>query len=63
MRVTLSFLLMAITAIISIIVLNISLYLISYASSVANCIGVIFPVIWASFVYFVIAPAIQRIFK
>lgn len=51
-----------ILAVISIIVLNTSLYLVSMASSVANCIGVILPVIWAGFVWVATVPIFKKLF-
>ena len=52
----------AILAVISIMVLNTSLYLISMASSVANCIGVILPVIWAGFIWVAAVPIFKKLF-
>lgn len=51
-----------ILAVISIMVLNTSLYLISMASSVANCIGVILPVIWAGFIWVATVPMFKKLF-
>ena len=51
-----------ILAVISIMVLNTSLYLISMASSVANCIGVILPVIWAGFIWVAAVPMFKKLF-
>ena len=51
-----------ILAVISIMVLNTSLYLVSMASSVANCIGVILPVIWASFIWVAAVPIFKKLF-
>lgn len=51
-----------ILAVISIMVLNTSLYLISTASSVANCIGVILPVIWAGFIWVAAVPMFKKLF-
>ena len=51
-----------ILAVISIMVLNISLYLISMASSVANCIGVILPIIWAGFIWVAAVPMFKKLF-
>lgn len=52
-----------ILAVISIMVLNTSLYLISMASSVANCIGVILPVIWAGFIWVAAVPLFNKLFN
>lgn len=51
-----------ILAVISIMVLNTSLYLVSMASSVANCIGVILPVIWAGFIWVATVPIFKKLF-
>ena len=51
-----------ILAVISIMVLNTSLYLVSMASSVANCIGVILPIIWAGFIWVAAVPLFRKIF-
>ena len=51
-----------ILAVISIMVLNTSLYLVSMASSVANCIGVILPVIWARFIWVAAVPMFKKLF-
>ena len=51
-----------ILAVISIMVLNTSLYLVSMASSVANCIGVILPVIWAGFIWVAAVPMFKKLF-
>ena len=51
-----------ILAVISIMVLNTSLYLVSMASSVANCIGVILPVIWAGFIWVAAVPIFKKLF-
>ena len=51
-----------ILAIISIMVLNTSLYLVSMASSVANCIGVILPVIWGGFIWVAAVPMFKKLF-
>lgn len=51
-----------ILAVISIMVLNTSLYLISMASSVANCIGVILPVIWGGFIWVAAVPLYYKLF-
>ena len=51
-----------ILAVISIIVLNTSLYLVSMASSVANCIGVILPVIWGGFIWVAAVPMFKKLF-
>ena len=51
-----------ILAVISIMVLNTSLYLISMASSVANCIGVILPVIWGGFIWVAAVPMFKKLF-
>ena len=51
-----------ILAVISIIVLNTSLYLVSMASSVANCIGVILPVIWGGFIWVAAVPLYYKLF-
>ena len=51
-----------ILAVISIMVLNTSLYLVSMASSVANCIGVILPVIWAGFIWVAAVPMFEKLF-
>lgn len=51
-----------ILAVISIMVLNTSLYLISMASSVANCIGVILPIIWGGFIWIAAAPIFKKLF-
>ena len=51
-----------ILAVISIMVLNTSLYLVSMASSVANCIGVILPVIWAGFIWIATVPIFKKLF-
>ena len=51
-----------ILAVISIMVLNTSLYLISMASSVANCIGVILPVIWGGFIWIAAVPLYYKLF-
>lgn len=53
----------ALIALFSIIVLNTSLYLISVASSIANCVGVILPIIWAGFIWICIAPLFNRLFN
>lgn len=52
----------ALIALFSIMVLNTSLYLISMASSVANCIGVILPVIWGGFIWVAAAPIFKKLF-
>ena len=52
----------ALIALFSIMVLNTSLYLISMASSVANCIGVILPVIWAGFIWVATVPIFKKLF-
>ena len=52
----------ALIALFSIIVLNTSLYLISMASSVANCIGVILPIIWGGFIWIAAAPIFKKLF-
>lgn len=51
-----------ILAVISIMVLNTSLYLVSMASSVANCIGVILPVIWGGFIWVAAVPMFKKLF-
>ena len=51
-----------ILAVISIMVLNTSLYLVSMASSVANCIGVILPIIWAGFIWVAAVPMFKKLF-
>ena len=51
-----------ILAVISIMVLNASLYLVSMASSVANCIGVILPIIWAGFIWVAAVPMFKKLF-
>ena len=51
-----------ILAVISIMVLNTSLYLISMASSVANCIGVILPIIWGGFIWVAAVPMFKKLF-
>ena len=51
-----------ILAVISIMVLNTSLYLVSMASSVANCIGVILPVIWGGFIWIAAVPLYYKLF-
>lgn len=51
-----------ILAVISIMVLNTSLYLVSMASSVANCIGVILPVIWGGFIWVAAVPLYYKLF-
>ena len=51
-----------ILAVISIMVLNTSLYLVSMASSVANCIGVILPVIWGGFIRVAAVPMFKKLF-
>ena len=51
-----------ISAVISIMVLNTSLYLVSIASSVANCIGVILPVIWGGFIWVAAVPMFKKLF-
>ena len=51
-----------ILAVISIMVLNVSLYLVSMASSVANCIGTILPVIWAGFIWVAAVPMFKKLF-
>ena len=51
-----------ILAVISIMVLNTSLYLISMASSIANCIGVILPVIWGGFIWVAAVPMFKKLF-
>lgn len=50
-----------ILAVISIMVLNTSLYLVSMASSVANCIGVILPVIWGGFIWVAAVPMFKKL--
>ena len=52
----------ALIALFSIMVLNTSLYLISMASSVANCIGVILPIIWGGFIWIAAAPIFKKLF-
>lgn len=52
----------ALIALFSIMILNTSLYLISMASSVANCIGVILPVIWGGFIWIAAAPIFKKLF-
>ena len=52
-----------ILAVISIMVLNTSLYLVSMASSVANCIGVILPVIWGGFIWVAAVPMFKKLFN
>ena len=52
-----------ILAVISIMVLNTSLYLISIASSIANCIGVILPIIWAGFIWICVVPLFNKLFN
>ena len=52
-----------ILAVISIMVLNTSLYLISMASSVANCIGVILPIIWGGFIWVAAVPMFKKLFN
>ena len=52
----------ALIALFSIMVLNTSLYLISMASSVANCIGVILPIIWGGFIWIAVAPIFKKLF-
>ena len=51
-----------ILAVISIMILNTSLYLVSMASSVANCIGVILPIIWAGFIWVAAVPMFKKLF-
>ena len=51
-----------ILAVISIMILNTSLYLVSMASSVANCIGVILPVIWGGFIWVAAVPMFKKLF-
>ena len=51
-----------ILAVISIMVLNTSLYLVSMASSVANCIGVILPIIWGGFIWVAAVPMFKKLF-
>ena len=51
-----------ILAVISIMVLSTSLYLVSMASSVANCIGVILPVIWGGFIWVAAVPMFKKLF-
>ena len=51
-----------ILAVISIMVLNTSLYLVSMASSVANCIGVILPIIWAGVIWVAAVPMFKKLF-
>ena len=51
-----------ILAVISIMVLNTSLYLVSMASSVANCIGVILPIIWGGFIWIAAVPIFKKLF-
>ena len=51
-----------ILAVISIMVLNTSLYLVSMASSVANCSGVILPIIWAGFIWVAAVPMFKKLF-
>ena len=51
----------ALIALFSIMVLNTSLYLISMASSVANCIGVILPIIWGGFIWIAAAPIFKKL--
>ena len=53
----------ALIALFSIMVLNTSLYLISMASSVANCIGVILPIIWGGFIWIAAAPIFKKLFN
>lgn len=52
----------ALIALFSIMVLNTSLYLVSMASSVANCIGVILPIIWGGFIWIAAAPIFKKLF-
>ena len=52
----------ALIALFSIMILNTSLYLISMASSVANCIGVILPIIWGGFIWIAAAPIFKKLF-
>ena len=52
----------ALIALFSMMVLNTSLYLISMASSVANCIGVILPIIWGGFVWIAAVPIFKKLF-
>ena len=52
----------ALIALFSIMVLNTSLYLISMASSVANCIGVILPIIWGGFIWVAAVPMFKKLF-
>ena len=52
----------ALIALFSIMVLNTSLYLISMASSVANCIGVILPIIWGGFIWIAAVPIFKKLF-
>ena len=52
----------ALITLFSIMVLNTSLYLISMASSVANCIGVILPIIWGGFIWIAAAPIFKKLF-
>ena len=53
----------ALIALFSIIILNTSLYLISMASSIANCIGTILPIIWAGFIWVLIVPLFNKLFN
>ena len=52
----------ALIALFSIMVLNTSLYLISMASSVANCIGVILPIVWGGFIWIAAVPIFKKLF-
>ena len=52
----------ALIALFSIMILNTSLYLISMASSVANCIGVILPIIWGGFIWIAAVPIFKKLF-
>ena len=52
----------ALIALFSIMVLNTSLYLISMASSVANCVGVILPIIWGGLIWIAAAPIFKKLF-